>query len=569
MVGEDRRLPEKYAELETLLKQVREEAAYYRKIAQEVGKRHLRETEQLSRIITKLKQTGAKLQKSEERFRETADLLPSIISEIDKNKMLTYLNKAGFEIFGFSQEELDAGINVTNLFHPDDRKKMAKRFDQIFRGEELHSTEYRMLTKNGPKIDLLTNSTPIIKNGKIVGIRSNSVDIMKIKQLQAQLLQAQKMEAIGTLAGGIAHDFNNVLMGIQGHASLALLYAESNRPNFQHIKAIEDMVGRGADLAKQLLGFARGGKYEVKLADLNEIIKKSSELFGRAKAEINIQRKYQENIRLVEVDRGQIEQVLFNLYVNAWHAMPDGGNLYIETKHVVLDDKFTRTFGVEHGNYVKISITDTGVGMDEATRQRIFDPFFTTKEMGRGTGLGLASVYGIIKNHDGIINVNSEKGKGSTFDIYLPASKKEAPISKQETITKEQRLVDGILKGTETLLLVDDEDMILDVGKVMLKEMGYNLLLAGGGKEALEIYRSHKDHINLVILDMIMPDLGGRDVYDRLKEINPDIKVLLSTGYSINGQATEILKRGCDGFIQKPFNMKELSEKIREILDNK
>jgi len=223
--------------------------------------------------------------------------------------------------------------------------------------------------------------------------------------------------------------------------------------------------------------------------------------------------------------------------------MPSGGDLYVETSHVVLDDKFTRASGLESGNYVKISVTDTGVGMDEATRQKIFDPFFTTKEMGRGTGLGLASVYGIIKNHDGIINVHSEKGKGSTFDIYLPASEKEAPISEKEVTIKKERLVDDILKGTETVLLVDDE------------------------KEAVEVYRKHKDHISLVILDMIMPDIGGSDVYDRLKEVNPDIKVLLSTGYSIDGQATEILERGCDGFIQKPFNMKELSEKIREILD--
>jgi CheY-like chemotaxis protein len=233
----------------------------------------------------------------------------------------------------------------------------------------------------------------------------------------------------------------------------------------------------------------------------------------------------------------------------------------------VLDDKFTRAFGVDSGNYVKISVTDTGVGMDEATRQRIFDPFFTTKEMGRGTGLGLASVYGIIKNHDGVINVYSEKGEGTTFDIYLPASEMEVTISEKEVTRKDEKLAGDILKGTETVLLVDDEDMILHVGNGMLKEMGYNVLLARGGKEAIQVYRKDKDQINLVILDMIMPDIGGGDVYDRLKEVNPDIKVLLSTGYSINGQATEILERGCNGFIQKPFNIKELSDKIREILD--
>ncbi|GAH39233.1 unnamed protein product, partial [marine sediment metagenome] len=232
----------------------------------------------------------------------------------------------------------------------------------------------------------------------------------------------------------------------------------------------------------------------------------------------------------------------------------------VETSSVVLDENYTKPFGVKPGNYVKISVTDTGVGMDEATQQRIFDPFFTTKEMGRGTGLGLASAYGIIKNHGGVMNVYSKKGEGTTFNVYLPASEKEVTI-------REKKLADEILRGTETVLIVDDEDMILDVGEEMLKEMGYKVLLARSGKEAVELYRKYKHEIDLVILDMIMPDMGGGEAYDKMKENNPKIKVLLSTGYSIRGQATEILERGCDGFIQKPFKIKELSGKIREILD--
>ncbi len=511
------------------------------------------------------KRSEQALRESESKFRTLFDLSPQPVCLIEfETGRFIEVNDKLCELTKYTREELLGRTSTECRLHS--RRNIKEFLKELKGSEEVHGLEMDFRAKDGSIINTLVFS-------KLVRIAGESfilimfVDLTDRKRLEAQLLQAQKMEAIGTLAGAIAHDFNNVLMGIQGHASLALLYAESNRPHSEHIKAIEDMVKRGADLAKQLLGFARGGKYEVKPADLNAIIKKSSELFGRTRIEIKIHRKYQKDIWLVEVDRGQIEQVLLNVYVNAWHAMPSGGDLYVETSHVVLDDKFTKAFGVESGNYVKISITDTGVGMDEATRQKIFDPFFTTKEMGRGTGLGLASVYGIIKNHDGIINVYSEKGKGSTFEIYLPASEKEAPISEKEVTTKEERVIDDIFKGTETVLLVDDEDMILDVGAGMLREMGYNVLLAGNAKEALQVYRKHKDHINLVILDMIMPDIGGGDVYDRLKELQPHIKVLLSTGYSISGQATEILERGCDGLIEKPFNMKELSKKIREILD--
>ena len=367
------------------------------------------------------------------------------------------------------------------------------------------------------------------------------------------------MEAIGTLAGGIAHDFNNLLMGIQGRTSLMLMNIDSSHPNYVHFKEIEDIVKRGADLTKQLLGFARGGKYEVKPTDINNLISKSSDMFARTKKEISVYGKYQEGIWTVEVDKGQIEQVLLNLYVNAWQAMPGGGELYLRTENITLDKSYVKPFDIKPGRYVKISISDTGIGMDEATRQRIFEPFFTTKEMGRGTGLGLASAYGIIKNHEGFINVYSEQGQGTTFNIYLPASDKE--------IIKEKELPCELLKGTETVLFVDDEEMIREVGGALLGQLGYKVLSAGNGKEAVEVYSNNKDKIDMVVLDMIMPEMGGDKAYDKMKEINPDIKVLLSSGYSVNGDATKIMKRGCDGFIQKPFNMKQLSKSIREILD--
>jgi CheY-like chemotaxis protein len=282
-------------------------------------------------------------------------------------------------------------------------------------------------------------------------------------------------------------------------------------------------------------------------------------MFGRAKKEIRIFKNPEKNIWTVEVDRGQLEQVFLNLFVNAWQAMPAGGDLYLQTQNVVVDKNHIGNAYLEPGRYVKVSVTDQGAGMDEATRQRIFEPFFTTKEMGRGTGLGLASAYGIIKNHGGVINVYSERGQGTTFNLYLPVSDKEVALEK--SVARE------ILKGSETILLIDDQEPVIQVGESMLKALGYKVLSAGNGEAAVALYEKKGKKIDLVILDMIMPGMGGSEVFDALKAINPAVKVILSSGYSLNGQATNILSRGCNGFIQKPFSLVDLSRKIRETLD--
>jgi nitrogen-specific signal transduction histidine kinase/CheY-like chemotaxis protein len=381
------------------------------------------------------------------------------------------------------------------------------------------------------------------------------------QKLEGQLQQAQKMESIGTLAGGIAHDFNNILMGIQGNASLMFLKINSEHPNYEKIKNIETYVQNGTTLTKQLLGFARRGKYIVKATDINEIIDKSSSLFARTKKEVRVHTNLFKPIWTVEVDRGQLEQVLLNLYVNAWQAMPDGGDLYLKTENVILDRSYVKPYKVEPGRYVKITISDTGVGIDKEAQKRIFEPFFTTKEMGRGTGLGLASVYGIIKSHEGYINVYSELNQGTTFTVYLPASEKEAAEDSKINVV--------LFKGTGTILLIDDEKMILEVGCELLKELGFNVLSAMSGQEAIDVFQNNRDKIDMIIMDMIMPGMSGSETFDRLREIKPDVKILLSSGYSVDGQATKILQRGCDGFIQKPFNMNQLAEKIQEILPNR
>jgi CheY-like chemotaxis protein len=324
------------------------------------------------------------------------------------------------------------------------------------------------------------------------------------------------------------------------------------------LKNIEKRIQSGARLTSHLLGYARKGRYEVKPVNLNQLVEETSDTLGRTKKEITIHRELAEDLFAIEADPGQIEQVLLNLFVNASDAMPGGGDLILKTMNVTHEDMKGKLYDPKPGNYVLLVATDTGIGMDKETIERIFDPFFTTKEMGRGTGLGLASAYGIMKAHGGYIDVDSRKGQGTTFSIYLPASEKE--------IEEVVRHTDRLIRGSETVLLVDDEDTIREVGQELLEAMGYRVLMASDGKEAIELYKKDRNDIDMVLLDMVMPNMGGGDAYDRMKEINPDIKVLLSSGFSIDGEATQILERGCNDFIQKPFTMKELSRKIREIL---
>jgi len=509
-------------------------------------------------------------------LRETGEYLNSLIRHTNapiivwnSDRQITIFNKAFEKMIGRIESEMMV-LPPDLMFPVESRSDCMKRMESAFTGDNWETMEMPILCKDGEvRIGLWNSANIYDEDGKtVIATIAQGQDITERvglkeekKRMEARLQQAQKMTAMGTLAGGIAHDFNNLLMAIQGRTSIMLMNKASSHPDFEHLTGIEDNIESAADLTRQLLGFARGGKYEVRPTDLNELIKKQNRMFGRTKKEITIRGKYEKDLWSVEVDRGQIKQVLLNLYVNAWQAMPGNGNLYLETGNVTLDETDVKPFSVEPGRYVKISVTDTGVGMDKATRERIFDPFFTTKEMGKGTGLGLASVYGIIKNHGGFINVYSEEGHGTTFNIYLPASEK--------AVIEEKRPAGDTLRGSETVLFIDDEDMIIEIAEELFEQLGYKVLTARSGKEAIKTYKESKERIDIVLLDMIMPDMSGGDTYDRMKDINPKVKVLLSSGYSINSQATEILDRGCNGFIQKPFKMKELSQKLREILDGK
>jgi two-component system cell cycle sensor histidine kinase/response regulator CckA len=506
------------------------------------------------------------LRESSEKYRTILESIEEGYFETDLKGNLTFSNDPFCKMLGYPRNQL-LGMNVRDYTTPGTAEKIFRITAQVKQtGRPEDVTAYEVIRKNGSKTALeLSISLLTDKYGKSAGFRGMLRDVTKRKeteeekhQLETQLQQAQKMESIGTLAGGIAHDFNNILMGIQGNATLMQLKIESEHPSYEKIKNIEKFVQNGTELTKQLLGFARRGKYLVKTTDLNEVIEGSSSLFVRTKKEIQIHTNFHDEIWTVEVDSGQIEQALLNLYVNAWQAMPEGGDLYLKTRNVMLDSNYVKPFKVEYGKYVEISVSDTGVGIDRETQERIFEPFFTTKEMGRGTGLGLASVYGIIKSHGGYIDVTSEKEKGTTFTIYLPASEKEA--------VREKGVPVEVLKGTGTILLIDDEKMILDVGCELLEELGYTVLSALSGREALDIFQKNSDKIDLIIMDMIMPGMDGGETFDRLRNINSNIKVLLSSGYSVNGQATKILRRGCDGFIQKPFDLNQLADKIGKIM---
>ena len=500
-----------------------------------------------------------KLQESEKRYRSMYEYALSGLyrSRISDGKILL-ANKIVADILGYeSVEELTKEFKFSEAFSPERRLDIIRTLEH---GGAASDFEIRVTRKDGKKIDLIISAKIYPEDGYIEGAM---IDITDKKRLEAQLQQSRKMESIGTLAGGIAHDFNNLLMGIQGYTSLMLNDLDPDHNYYNKLKNIEKQVKSGAELSAQLLGFARGGKYDVKPTDINKLLKKSAEMFGRTKKEITIRDKYAPDLWTVKVDQGQIEQVFLNLFVNAWQAMPDAGDIYLETSNVVFSRSYTKHHEVKPGKYVRMSFTDTGIGMDEETASRVFDPFFTTKGVERGTGLGLASAYGIVKNHGGMIHVYSEKGHGSTFNIYLPAV--DAKVEKILFYDGEE-----VKHGKEeAILLVDDETIILDVGKDMLKTLGYKVFLASGGNEAIEIYKENSNKIDLVILDLVMPGMGGGETYKVLKSINPDIKVMLSSGYNIGGEAAEIMKYGINDFIQKPFTMTKLSYKIRNILEKK
>jgi len=500
------------------------------------------------------------------RYEEELKLLTSAVKQsidglyiVNLDFDLVYCNDAFARMHGYEKEEI-VGVKGVSLVDEKLRDWYTMLKSTLLE-KGVWSGEIMRRRRDGSLFPGFVSATLVrADDGEPSAFLAVIRDITEQKKLEAQFHRAQRLESIGTLAGGVAHDFNNLLTGIQGNTSLMLMDIDRNHPLYERLTFIERHVKDGAALTRRLLGFVQGGKYEVTPADMNEVINDNSDMFIRTRKDIVMTRNLREGVWTTEVDRGQIAQVLLNLFLNASQAMPNGGEIYVETDNVVLDEAYTRPYGRESGRYVKVSVTDTGEGMDDKTMEHIFDPFFSTKERGLGSGLGLASSYGIIQNHQGIINVYSEKGIGSTFNIYLPAT--------GVVLKKSGERSDTLMRGTETILLVDDEQPVLKIGSEMMSKLGYTVIAVQDGTQALDIYRTRGESIDLVVLDMIMPGMGGDEVFDALQNIDPSVRVLLASGYSVNGRAQRVLEKGCRGFIQKPFTLSAVSRKLRTILDN-
>jgi two-component system cell cycle sensor histidine kinase/response regulator CckA len=503
-----------------------------------------------ARDITERKRAEEVLHREKEKFRVLVEESPFGVSMVDKDGHYQYINPKFVEIFGYTLDDTPTGREWFKKAFPDPEYRhqvISTWISDLERAtpDESRPRSFTVTCKDGSNKVILFRPVTVGLNDQFIIYE----DITEKKYLEEQLQLAQKMEALGTLAGGIAHNFNNMLMGIMGNVSLALLDTDSAKPQYEKLKNIEKLVDSGSKLTSQLLGYAREGRYEVRPLNLNRLVIETSETFGTAKKEIRIIRDLAQDLLTIEADQGQIEQALWNLYVNAADAITGSGDLILKTSNVTNMNMAGKQYNPRPGNYVLLTVTDSGIGMDKKTMVHIFEPFFTTKGVGKGTGLGLASVYGIIKAHNGYIDVESQKGQGTTFKIYLPVSNRK--------VTGKAELTQEPVKGSETVLVVDDEETVIDVGRQMLER---------SGKDAIELYRAHKDAIHIVILDLIMPEMSGGEAYDEIKKINPHVKVLLSSGYSKDSRATEILARGCNGFIQKPYSMKVLSLRIREIL---
>ncbi|MCP4728298.1 MAG: PAS domain S-box protein [bacterium] len=521
---------------------------------------------ELENDIVQRELTENTLREREKQFRDLVEKAKIAISMNNLDGRIIYANDINAKLYGYTREEMQKKC-IRDLVHPDDYERVIGNHKERLEGIAPQRYEFRGIRKDGNIIVLEVDGALIEEDGKVIGVRNYFWDISDRRRaeeernkLEEQLFHAQKMESIGRLAGGIAHDFNNILAAIMTNAdALSFQYNDETTPLGRSLKSIVESTERASDLTKQLLGLARKGRSNPVPLDLNIIIndtlRMSEKIFER---KVDVVTDLDVNIESIEADKNQINQVLTNILINAKDAMPSGGKISIKTQNELLDDEGSIFHpDIKKGKYIKVSISDTGIGMPKDVKDKLYEPFFTTKGEA-GLGLGMATVYGIVKNHNGFIDVYSEPGEGTIFELYFPASEKEVPIS--DVIPKP-------VTGEGTILLVDDEELLRITTKKALTELGYTVITATDGIECVDAFRKNADKIDLVLLDMIMPNMNGVEAFNELKKIKSDVKVFIMSGFSQDEKSSEVLSKGALGFIQKPARLFELTRIISDTLN--
>ena len=524
----------------------------------------------ITRDVTERKRAEAQIRESQQRFQDLVETLSDWIWEVDQNGIYTYVSPKIRDLLGYEPQEV-LGKTPFDLMPPEEAERVKSAFERLLAAQQpvvaLENTNRR---KDGRLVVFETSGAPFFDAaGQLVGYRGVDRDITERKQaeekmesLQEQLRQSQKMEAVGRLAGGIAHDFNNLLTVIKGYSQLSLIELEEDAPLKGNIEQIHRATDRATDLVRQLLAFSRRQILEMKVLDLNVILRSLHNMLRRVIGEdIELITVLAEDLGRIRTDPGWIEQAIMNLVVNARDAMASGGKLTIETENVDLDEAYMGSHVlVRSGGYVMLSVSDTGVGITPEIMERLFEPFFSTKEKDKGTGLGLSTVYGIVKQSGGDIRVYSEPGKGATFKIYFPR------VNEPLDGLREKVSGDKLLRGRETILLVEDEEDLRKLAAIVLERQGYRVLSARNGDEALLICEQHKDLIHLMLTDVVMPGMNGRELAKRLESSHPEAKVLYMSGYTDHSIVMHgVLVEGVH-YIQKPFTVDALAKKVREVL---
>jgi PAS domain S-box-containing protein len=517
------------------------------------------------RDITEQKKAEEALRKERNRAQRYLDIAGVILVALNTEGNVTLINKKGCEILGYEEEEI-VGKNWFDCFLPEEiRESLQEPFRHLLKGDDgpLQYYENPVLTKKGTKRMVTWHNTVLTdSHGNITGTLSSGEDVTEHKRLEEQLFQSQKMEAVGRLAGGIAHDFNNLLTAIIGYSDIITRDNDIKQKHRTYIEEIKKSAERAATLTQQLLAFSRKQILQPRILNLNILLKNTRNMLQRMIGEdIRFELHLSSDVGMIKADPGKIEQVVINLAVNSRDAMPNGGNLYLETRGAVLDDAYCEDHkGSRPGEYVLLSVRDTGKGIDDETMKHIFEPFFTTKEIGKGTGLGLATVYGIVRQSGGYIDISSRIKEGTTVDIYLPKVTGDKGEKQPE---QEPRVSSG---KHETILFVEDDDMVRNMVTAVLDQYGYQVIEAENATKALDICQG-RTRIDLMITDVVMPGTSGPELVRQIGTLHPDMKVLFISGYTDDAIVHHGVLDENIPFLQKPFTPQILAQKVRDLLE--